>query len=162
MSRKKDTHLGFFALMIGGLLCSLLLVLILDGTRWLMPRAGTRMIAEFLLSGLDEATAEALSEEIFLSPKGAGDCRLIRIDTAEPEKKQCITADGRILLLPSKKHFSVGVSSISQLTSFIKNPTRQLACINDVKLPEERYAKLRAALLDAFELRFPAKSKYEC
>jgi hypothetical protein len=38
----------------------------------------------------------------------------------------------------SKKHFSVGVSSISQLSSFIKNPTRQLACINDVKLPEER------------------------
>jgi hypothetical protein len=110
MSRKKDTHLGFFALMIGGLLCSLLLVLILDGTRWLMPRAGTRMIAEFLLSGLDEATAEALSEEIFLSPKGAGDCRLIRIDTVEPEKKQCITADGRILLLPSKKHFSVRIT----------------------------------------------------
>ncbi len=110
MSKKKDTHLGFFALMIGGLLCSLLLVLILDGTRWLMPRAGTRMIAEFLLSGLDEATAEALSEEIFLSPKGAGDCRLIRIDTAEPEKKQCITADGRILLLPSKKHFSVRIT----------------------------------------------------
>jgi hypothetical protein len=61
----------------------------------------------------------------------------------------------------SKKHFSVGISSISALTGFIKNPTRQLACINDVKLPEERYTELRKALLDAFEERFPQKSKYE-
>ena len=109
MSRKKDTHLGFFALMIGGLLCSLLLVLALDGARWLMPKEGTRMAAEFLLTELDEATAAALSEESILSPKGAGDCRLVCIDTIEPEKKQCITADGRILLLPSEKHFSAHV-----------------------------------------------------
>lgn len=61
----------------------------------------------------------------------------------------------------SKKHFSVGISSISGLTNFIKNPTRQLACINDVKLSEERYAELRKALLNAFEERFPHKSKYE-
>ena len=61
----------------------------------------------------------------------------------------------------SKKHFSVGISSISSLTGFIKNPTRQLACINDVKLPEERYIELRKALLGAFEERFPQKSKYE-
>ena len=61
----------------------------------------------------------------------------------------------------SKKHFSVGVSSIESLTAFIKNPTRKLVCINDVHLPEERYIKLRKALLDAFEERFPQKSKYE-
>ena len=61
----------------------------------------------------------------------------------------------------SKKHFSVGISSISRLTGFIKSPTRQLACINDVQLSEERYAELRHALLDAFEERFPQKSKYE-
>lgn len=61
----------------------------------------------------------------------------------------------------SKRHFSVGVSSISRLASFIKKPTRQLACINDVQLSEERYAELRKALLNAFEERFPQKSKYE-
>ena len=61
----------------------------------------------------------------------------------------------------SKKHFSVGISSISGLSDFIKNPTRQLACINDVKLSEEQYLELRKALLDAFEERFPQKSKYE-
>ena len=103
MSRKKDTHLGFFALMIGGLLCSLLLVFVLDGARWLMPKESARMIAEFLLTEMDEAAAEALAEEIFLSPKGAESCRLVRIDAIGPEKKQCTTADGRILLLPSKK-----------------------------------------------------------
>lgn len=110
MSRKKDTHIGFFALMIGGLLCSLLLVLALDGARWLKPKADTRMIAEFLLTELDAAAAEALAEEIFLSPQGAEGCRLIRIDAIEPEKKQCITADGRILLLPSKKHFTARIA----------------------------------------------------
>jgi hypothetical protein len=36
-----------------------------------------------------------------------------------------------------------------------------LACINDVQLSEERYTELRKALLDAFEERFPQKSKFE-
>jgi hypothetical protein len=34
-------------------------------------------------------------------------------------------------------------------------------CINDVQLSEERYKTLRKTLLDAFEERFPQKSKYE-
>ena len=61
----------------------------------------------------------------------------------------------------SKQHFSVGISSISRLTNFIKSPTRKLVCINDVQLSEERYKALRYALLGAFEERFPQKSKYE-
>ncbi len=61
----------------------------------------------------------------------------------------------------SKKHFSVGISAMDKIINFIKNPTRKLVCINDVKLSEERYAKLRTALLEAFEERFPTKSKYE-
>uniref|UniRef100_UPI0040572118 hypothetical protein n=1 Tax=Alistipes sp. TaxID=1872444 RepID=UPI0040572118 len=61
----------------------------------------------------------------------------------------------------SKRHFSVGISSLSSLTQFIKHPTRKLACINDVQLSEERYTELRTALLTAFEERFPHKSKYE-
>ena len=109
MSRKKDTHLGFFALMIGGLLCSLLLVLALDGARWLMPKESTRMIAEFLLTEMDEAATEALAEERYLYPKGVEACRIIRIGEIEPEKKQCITADGRILLLPSQESFTTRI-----------------------------------------------------
>ena len=61
----------------------------------------------------------------------------------------------------SKKHFSVGITSVTQLHDFITKPSHKLACINDVQLPEERYVELRKALLDAFEERFPQKSKYE-
>ena len=61
----------------------------------------------------------------------------------------------------SKKHFSVGISSISKITDFIKHPTRKLVCINDVQLSETRYVTLRRALHEAFEERFPNRSKYE-
>ena len=61
----------------------------------------------------------------------------------------------------SKKHFSVGITSSSKLQKFIENPTRKLVCINDVKLSESRYTKLRKTMLDAFEAKFPKKSKFE-
>ena len=61
----------------------------------------------------------------------------------------------------SKKHFSVGITSSRKLQKFIMNPTRKLVCINDVKLSEKRYEKLRKAMLDAFEAKFPKKSKFE-
>ena len=61
----------------------------------------------------------------------------------------------------SKRHFSVGVVSGEKLHNFITKPSHKLVCINDVQLSEERYNELRKALLDAFEERFPHKSKYE-
>ncbi len=61
----------------------------------------------------------------------------------------------------SKKHFSVGIVSGEKLHRFITNPSHKLVCINDVQLSEERYTELRKALLDAFEERFPQKSKFE-
>lgn len=61
----------------------------------------------------------------------------------------------------SKKHFSVGLVSSAQLHRFITKPSHKLVCINDVQLSNERYLELRKALLDAFEERFPQKSKYE-
>ena len=61
----------------------------------------------------------------------------------------------------SKKHFSAAVTFDCQLYSFIKNPTRKLVCINDVKLNQKRYAKMRTMLLLAFEEKFPIKSKFE-
>ena len=106
MSKKrKDTHLGFTALMIGGLLFSLLLVLILDGARWIAPKESIRMQAEFLLEDMDGTAAQALASEQFLTPGGGKACRLIRIESVDPQKKQCLTADGRILLLPSESRF---------------------------------------------------------
>ena len=61
----------------------------------------------------------------------------------------------------SKKHFSLGLVSGKLLHKFITKPSHKFVCINDVKLSDERYTELRKALLDAFEERFPQKSKYE-
>lgn len=61
----------------------------------------------------------------------------------------------------SKKHFSVGATSVQKIRKFIAQPTHNLACINDVQLSEERYQELRKAILEAFEGRFPQRSKFE-
>ena len=61
----------------------------------------------------------------------------------------------------SNKHFSVSVASPESLRDFLNNPTRNLVCINDVRLSESRYEKLRGAILDAFESIFPKKSRFE-
>ncbi|MDE6872038.1 MAG: hypothetical protein K2O58_09045 [Bacteroidales bacterium] len=61
----------------------------------------------------------------------------------------------------SNKHFSVFTASAGSLVRFIVNPSRNLVCINDVHVGQKRYEKLRAAVLDAFERRFPEKSRFE-
>jgi len=61
----------------------------------------------------------------------------------------------------SNRHFSVSVASPQELKNFLKNPDRNLVCINDVHLSDNRYEALRTAILDAFEFAFPDKSKFE-
>ena len=61
----------------------------------------------------------------------------------------------------SNKHFSVAVASAGKLRNFLLNPTRNLVCINDVHLNENRYEALRTAIHESFEAAFPHKSKYE-
>ena len=61
----------------------------------------------------------------------------------------------------SKQHISVGAVSVQKLRNAIANPSKSLVCVNDVQLSEARYNELREALLNAFEERFPHKSKYE-
>ena len=61
----------------------------------------------------------------------------------------------------SNKHYSVAVASPDSLREFLHNPTRNLVCINDVRLSESRYEKLRGTILDAFESTFPKKSRFE-
>lgn len=61
----------------------------------------------------------------------------------------------------SNKHYSVAVASPEKLKSFILSPTRNLMCVNDVHLSEERYMKLRSAMIEAFEQKFPQKSRFE-
>lgn len=60
-----------------------------------------------------------------------------------------------------KKHFSLAMTSAEKIESFIKSPTRKMVCINDVHLSEKRYKKLRRTIINAFNRRFPKKSKYE-
>ena len=61
----------------------------------------------------------------------------------------------------SNKHYSVAVTPPEKLKSFILSPTRNLMCVNDVRLSEERYLKLRSAMIEAFEQKFPHKSRFE-
>lgn len=61
----------------------------------------------------------------------------------------------------SNKHFSVAASSPDMLGSFLMNPTRKMVCINDVHLSEKRYEALHDAVIDAFEAKFPVKSRFE-
>jgi hypothetical protein len=61
----------------------------------------------------------------------------------------------------SNKHFSVALASPESLRSFLLNPTRNLVCINDVHLSEEKYQKLHGAIIEAFETAFPNKSRFE-
>lgn len=61
----------------------------------------------------------------------------------------------------SKRHFSLGVTSVKKLRKFITCPTRKFTCINDVQLSQERFEELRKVLIDAFETLLPNKSKYE-
>jgi hypothetical protein len=61
----------------------------------------------------------------------------------------------------SNKHFSVAIASADSLRDFLHNPTRNLVCINDVRLSESRYETLRGAILNAFESAFPDKSRFE-
>ena len=61
----------------------------------------------------------------------------------------------------SKRHFSLGITSTETLRNFLLKPTKQFTCINDVQLSHERFEELRKVLIEAFETRFPNKSKYE-
>lgn len=61
----------------------------------------------------------------------------------------------------SNKHYSVALASPQRLSAFIMNPTRKLLCVNDVHLAEERYMALRTAMIDAFEKKFPVRSRFE-
>ena len=61
----------------------------------------------------------------------------------------------------SNKHFSVALTTPEKLYDYIMNPSRNLMCVNDVNLSESRYEALREAMLNAFEHKFPSKSRFE-
>mgnify|MGYP003424348212 FL=1 len=61
----------------------------------------------------------------------------------------------------SNKHYSVALATPDKLKTFIMNPTRKIMCVNDVRLSEKRFEALRETIIEAFELRFPSKSRFE-
>lgn len=61
----------------------------------------------------------------------------------------------------SNKHFSVALTTPDKLRAYIQTPSRKLLCVNDVHLSENRYQALREAMLEAFEIKFPGKSRFE-
>ena len=105
MKSKKANGLGFSAILIAGLFCSLLLVFLLDGARLFSPKEELLMTAEFRLEEMDAATAEALQAEHELMPEGGQGCRVALIGDIRPQELLCITEGGRILLFPSESRF---------------------------------------------------------
>ena len=61
----------------------------------------------------------------------------------------------------SCKHVSMATVSPSTIGSYVLEPSKSFVCINDVNMTEEKYAEFRTALLDAFEKKFPQKSRFE-
>lgn len=61
----------------------------------------------------------------------------------------------------SCRHVSLAAATPSRVENYILKPERKLLCINDVKLTEVKYQTFRDTILNAFENRFPVKSKFE-
>ena len=61
----------------------------------------------------------------------------------------------------SKKHISLGTASVGKVKKAICSPDRDLLCLNDVQMGKGRFEKLRNAIIDSFESRFPEKSSFE-
>ena len=109
---------------------------------------------------------KSVCEELYHKIDGEIKSSLTRVRTGE-NLNQYLYLDYMYLqgmIIPerlSKRHFSVGITSTKKLRQFIESPTRKLVCVNDVQLSEERYIELRQSLLNAFNNRFPEKSKFE-
>lgn len=109
---------------------------------------------------------KSLCEELFLKAESEVRFSITVTRTAE-NLNQYMYLDymfykGRVLDEKiSNKHISVALASPKDVAGFILNPTRKLVCINDVHLGEKHYETMRAAILDAFERRFPEKSRFE-
>ena len=61
----------------------------------------------------------------------------------------------------SCRHFSVAVTSETGIRNYIENPSRKFMCINDVRLKQNKFESMQKTILDAFEARFPQKSRFE-
>ena len=60
-----------------------------------------------------------------------------------------------------KRHFSLATTSTNRICTFLEQSDRAMVCINDVKMSQERFRKVRKALLSALERHFPRRSRFE-
>lgn len=61
----------------------------------------------------------------------------------------------------SNRHFSLASASLSSIRDAILNPKHKFLCINDVRMSDNRFRAYREGIADAFESRFPVKSRFE-
>ena len=56
---------------------------------------------------------------------------------------------------------AVAMATPEKVAKYILQPERNVLCINDVRLSEEKYETLRKVIHESFEELFPQKSKFE-
>ena len=61
----------------------------------------------------------------------------------------------------SGKYFSLALHSAEEIAAYILSPKGQFACINDVRMDDEKFRRYRDSLISAFEKRFPKPSRFE-
>jgi len=61
----------------------------------------------------------------------------------------------------SQKFLSLGFSSLEKVHKYMNEPERQLICLNDANMSEEKFDILQKEILDSFQKHFPQKSSYE-
>lgn len=61
----------------------------------------------------------------------------------------------------SNKHISLGSWPLRRIDAYLRNPACKMACINDVRMSEERARAVQEILLARFADLFPEKSRFE-
>ena len=61
----------------------------------------------------------------------------------------------------SCKHVSMATVTPSTIGAYVTSPSKSFVCINDVSMTEEKFVEFKKALIDAFETKFPQKSRFE-
>lgn len=69
---------------------------------------------------------------------------------------------GKVVISPiPTKHCSMAVYSADAIARQILNPSKPLVCINDVSMTDTKQEQMSAKLHQAFQSRFPSKSRFE-
>lgn len=61
----------------------------------------------------------------------------------------------------SNQHLSLSVATPDSIRNSLLVSPKKFVCINDVQMSEDKYERLHKAMHDAFEQRFPHKSRFE-